>query len=102
MLKLENYEEATLTYQQICDELRVLEESARCLSLFSPNEPLKEVHTEILRLLLIPYYLGDVYGKIPAGPAVSSRKHNLELSKNYLAAYINLCRHYGSEEVGEP
>jgi hypothetical protein len=45
ILKLENYEETPMTYQQIFDELRVIEESARCLSIFSPNEPLKEVHT---------------------------------------------------------
>jgi len=49
ILKLENYEEASMNYEQISKELLSLEESTRCLALFSPNEPLKEIHTEHLR-----------------------------------------------------
>lgn len=49
ILQLENYEEARMTYEQISKELLAIEESTRCLALFSPNEPLKEIHTEHLR-----------------------------------------------------
>lgn len=44
-------------------------------SLFSPNESFKEINTEYLNFLILPYYMGDILGRLN-----TDRKKNLEYS----------------------
>lgn len=66
-----------------------LENSIIQHGIFSPNESLKEIPTENLKYLLLPFYLADIFGRIQ-----EDRKSNLDLSKKYFDEFIKLCNHY--------
>jgi hypothetical protein len=47
--KLDNFEPVDLSVEEMIDKLQLLVKSIKELQLFSPNESLKEVHTEKMK-----------------------------------------------------
>ena len=93
-LKLENFEEAGMTVEEM---IKVLEgpvlKAVQSFSLFSPNESLKEVHTEHMKFLALPYHLGWLYGR-----SMQPRRANVETSRNYLTTFLELMEQFECEE----
>lgn len=58
--------------------------------MFSPNESFKEIHTENLKYLMLPYLLANATNKM-----LENRKANIQMSQNYYNEYLNLLNHYG-------
>lgn len=67
------------------DKLQLLVHSIKELQLFSPNESLKEVHTEKMKFLALPYHLGWLYGRLR-----EPRRKAVETSKVYLSSFLKL------------
>ena len=58
--------------------------------MFSPNETIKEVATENLKLLMAPYYEADVLFRI-----MDKRAERVKLSNVFYIEYLRLLQHYG-------
>ena len=58
--------------------------------MFSPNEELKEVVTEHLKLLMAPYYEADVLFRI-----MDKRMERVKLAHVFYIEYLRLLQHYG-------
>lgn len=58
--------------------------------LFSDNEEIKELETDHLRLLLVPYYEADVLYRVMA-----NRRDKVKLSQTFYLEYLKLMSHYG-------
>jgi hypothetical protein len=58
--------------------------------MFSPNEELKEVATENLKLMMAPYYEADVLFRI-----MDKRAERVKLSNVFYIEYLRLLQHYG-------
>jgi hypothetical protein len=56
---------------------------------FSANEALRDIHTENLKLLMIPYYQADVLMRI-----MENRPENVRLGHTYQLEYLKLMNHY--------
>jgi hypothetical protein len=76
-------------YEEAVMILKRIEYSIIHLGMFSPNEELKELPTENLKYLLVPFYLADILGKL-----MTDRRRNLALSKKYYDEFVKLCNHY--------
>jgi len=62
-------------------------------SLFSANETLEDIMTSSLNYLTIPYYLSELYQKLPRhSPA--ERCPILARSKEFLERYLSICVNY--------
>ena len=59
------------------------------MQIFSENEELSDIHSENLRFLLLPFYVGSCYGKVHA-----QRKISIQKSRLYLNEFIKLMIHY--------
>ncbi|KRX10975.1 hypothetical protein PPERSA_12099 [Pseudocohnilembus persalinus] len=94
-LIVQDYEETcgdqkNLTFDEAIKKLQAIQKGIIEHGVFSPNEDYKEIQTQNLKYLLLPYYLGDVFGRIP-----ENRKKSLEFSKLYLNEFLKLLDHYG-------
>ena len=58
--------------------------------MFSPNEELKEIATENLKLLMAPYYEADVLFRI-----MDKRAERVKLAHVFYIEYLRLLQHYG-------
>ncbi|EGR34412.1 protein phosphatase 2A regulatory B subunit, B56 family, putative [Ichthyophthirius multifiliis] len=88
------YEEAgsdqgIVSYEGTISDFSKLQKQIISNSLFSANESLEEIQPENLKYLLLPFYMGQVYGKI-----IKERLNKLEFSQVYLSEYLKLLNHY--------
>jgi len=58
--------------------------------MFSPNEELKEIATENLKLLMAPYWQADVLFRI-----MDNRKDRVKLAHVFYIEYLGMLNHYG-------
>ncbi|EGG15513.1 hypothetical protein DFA_10355 [Cavenderia fasciculata] len=61
-------------------------------AMISKNEELDDIRTDILKYLLIPYYLGDLYVALVDK---ENRLRNLKNAKNKIISFINRCEMIG-------
>ena len=58
-------------------------------SIFSSNEEFSEIHTENIKLLMIPYYQAEVLLRI-----MENRDKNVQKGHVYYLEYLKLMNHY--------
>ena len=58
--------------------------------MFSPNEELKEIATENMKLLMAPYYEADTLFRI-----MDKRSERVKMSHVFYIEYLRLLQHYG-------
>lgn len=76
-------------YEDTFKELKDIESHIRSQALISRNESPKEMLPEVLQLFMVPFYIGDVVGRI-----THSRDHLLNVSLFYLEEYLKLLSFY--------
>jgi hypothetical protein len=76
-------------YIKTLDGLRALVTKVQSESLFSPNEELKEIQTENLKLLMAPFYQADVLFRI-----MDQRLERVKMAQVFYLEYLKLLRHY--------
>jgi len=88
----EEYEncETKVPFEDTIKILKKLEKSIILHAIFSPNEEFKEIPTENIKYILVPYYISSIFGRIQ-----TNRKSNLMISKTYLDEFIKLANFYG-------
>lgn len=77
-------------YIETLEELRKLIVEIQKKSMFSPNEELKEIHTDNLKLLMAPYYQADLLFRI-----MDNRAERVKLAHVFFIEYLRLLNHYG-------
>lgn len=77
-------------YKKTLEGLRKVVNEIQKQSLFSPNETIKEVQTEHLKLLMAPYYEADVLFRI-----MEDRMERVKLSQVFYIEYLRMLDHYG-------
>lgn len=77
-------------FKKTLEELRLLVNDIQRLSIFSPNEELKEISTENLKLIMAPYYKADVLFRI-----MDNRMERVKLAHIFYLEYLKLLNHYG-------
>jgi len=77
-------------YCETLEKLRRLVVRIQREHLFSDNEQLKEIETDHLRLLTVPYYEADTLYRI-----MDSRTERVKLSQTFYLEYLKLMNHYG-------
>lgn len=83
----ENCEEAH--FMETLEGLNTLVERIQGESVFSANESLSEIHTENLKLLMIPYYQANVLMRL-----MEDRDANVRKGHTYYLEYLKLMNHY--------
>lgn len=58
--------------------------------MFSPNEEIKEIQTEHVKLLMAPYYEADVLFRI-----MDKRHERVKMAHVFYIEYLRLLNHYG-------
>lgn len=76
-------------YKKTLDGLRKIVSEIQKQSLFSPNETIKEVQTEHLKLLMAPYYQAVVLGRI-----MEDRMERVKMSQVFFIEYLRMLDHY--------
>jgi len=75
-----NYEKCDEThYSEAISLLNHVTSLVKAQSIFSPNEDFSEIKTEHLKYLLVPFYLGDIYGR-----SMDERKEKVKKSTVFL------------------
>jgi len=57
--------------------------------MFSDNEDIKEIETDHLRLLLVPYYEADTLYRV-----MDNRGERVKLAQTFYLEYLKLMNHY--------
>lgn len=90
VLGYENFQDCEEeSYANTLDGLRQLVERVQRESLFSANEELKEIETDSLRLLLVPYYEAKVLVRM-----MTDRAESVKLGVSFFIEFLNLMKHY--------
>lgn len=76
-------------YLKTLEGIRKLVDQVQANSMFSPNEELKEIPTENLKLLMAPYYQASVLQRI-----MDQRFERVKMAKVFYTEYLKLLRHY--------
>ena len=76
-------------FKETLEGFSTLVERIQKESVFSANEELREIPTENLKLLMIPYYQADVLLRI-----MENRHENVKLGHTYYLEYLKLMNHY--------
>ena len=85
-----NYENCSEeNYIATLADLETLVEQIQKEALFSPNEELKDVATEHLKLLMVPYLEAEVLTRI-----MDNREERVRQAHTYYLEYLKLMRHY--------
>jgi len=71
------------------DGLKSLVVSIQRESIFSSNEELKDIHTEYLKMLMVPYYEADTLFRI-----MDKRDERVKMAHTYYLEYLKLMEHY--------
>jgi hypothetical protein len=61
--------------------------------MFSPNEEIKEIATENLKVIMAPYYEADVLFRI-----MDKRAERVKMAHVFYLEYLRLLNHYGVME----
>ena len=69
--------------------LKSLVESIQRESIFSSNEELTDIHTEHLKMLMVPYYEADTLFRI-----MDKRDERVKMAHTYYLEYLKLMDHY--------
>ena len=77
-------------YKKTLDGMRKVVTEIQKDNLFSPNETIKEVQTEHLKLLMAPYYQADLLYRI-----MEDRMERVKLSQVFYIEYLRMLDHYG-------
>lgn len=77
-------------YIKTLNEVRQLVNDIQRLGLFSPNEEIKEIATENLKLIMAPYYQADVLFRI-----MDQRGERVKMAHVFYLEYLKLLDHYG-------
>jgi hypothetical protein len=87
----DDYQDCTdESYFGTLDALKKLVERVQRDGVFSANEELKEIETDHLRLLLLPYYKAQVLCRI-----MENRDESVKLGLTFYMEYLKLMKHYG-------
>jgi len=76
-------------YCETLEKLRRLVVRIQKEHLFSDNEQIKEIETDHLRLLTVPYYEADTLYRI-----MDNRSERVKLSQTFYLEYLKLMNHY--------
>ena len=76
-------------YLKTIEGIRQLVTQVQADCMFSPNEELKEITTENLKLLMAPYYQAMVLSRI-----MDQRFERVKMAKVFYMEYLKLLRHY--------
>lgn len=71
------------------DDLQDIVNSLTREGVFSPNEQFKELDTNNLPLLLCPYYMAKVAGRI-----MENRLNRIQVSQRFFFEYLRMMKHY--------
>ena len=82
-----NCEEAH--FKETLEGLNTLVERIQNESVFSANEALSEIHTENIKLLMIPYYQANVLMRL-----MEDRDTHVRKGHTYYLEYLKLMNHY--------
>jgi len=83
---IDNTEES---YLKVLDGFKLLVEDIKRESVFSANEEMEEIHTENLKLMMVPYYEANVLFRV-----MDNRpKRVADAHKQYIE-YLKLMNHY--------
>lgn len=77
-------------YIATLEELRKLIVQIQNKNMFSPNEEIKEIQTEHLKLLMAPYYQADLLFRI-----MDNRAERVKMAHVFFIEYLRLLNHYG-------
>jgi len=77
-------------FKKTLEQLRLLVGDIQRLGLFSPNEEIKEIPTENLKLIMAPFYEADVLFRI-----MDNRLERVKLAHVFYLEYLKLLNHYG-------
>ena len=77
-------------YLKALEGLRKLVTEIQRQSIFSPNEEIKEIQTEHLKLLMAPYYEADVLFRI-----MDKRDERVNMAHVFYLEYLKMLNHYG-------
>jgi molecular chaperone DnaK (HSP70) len=77
-------------FKKTLEKLRLLVCDIQRLGMFSPNEEIKEIATENVKLLMAPYYEADVLFRI-----MENRMERVKLAHVFYLEYLKLLNHYG-------
>lgn len=83
-------------FKETLEGFSTLVERIQKESVFSSNEELRDVPTEHLKLLMIPYYQADVLLRI-----MENRDVNVKLGHTYYLEYLKLMNHYNLLTKGQ-
>lgn len=89
-----NCEEAQ--FKETLDGLNQLVERIQSEMVFSSNEELSDIHTENLKLLMIPYYQANVLMRL-----MENRDENVKKGHTYYLEYLKLMHHYHLLDKGQ-
>jgi len=71
------------------DELEALVKQIQKENVFSSNEELREIQTEHMKLLMVPYYEADTLFRI-----MDQRTKRVDMAHTYYLEYLKLMKHY--------
>jgi hypothetical protein len=77
-------------FTKTLENLRRLVVKIQKQSLFSPNEEIKEIQTENIKLLMAPFYEADVLFRL-----MDKRYERVKLAHVFYIEYLRLLNHYG-------
>ena len=72
------------------EKLRKLVANVQRQSLFSPNEELKEIETDNIKLLMAPYYMAFLLFRI-----MDDRANRVKMAHVFYLEYLGMLDHYG-------
>ena len=83
-------------YIKTLNEVRQLVNDIQRMGLFSPNEEIKEIATENLKLIMAPYYQADTLFRI-----MDQRGERVKMAHVFYLEYLKLLNHYGVLEKSQ-
>jgi hypothetical protein len=86
----ENYVNASEeNFVKTLEGLKALVSEIQSESIFSSNESLKELASENIKLLMVPYYEAETLFRI-----MDKREERVRMSHTFYLEYLKLCNHY--------
>lgn len=83
-------------FNETLEGLNDLVERIQNESVFSSNEALSDIHTEHLKLLMIPFYQADVLMRL-----MTNRDESVKKGHTYYLEYLKLMNHYNLLDKGQ-
>ena len=83
-------------YLEALEGLRKLIQEIQKESIFSPNEEIKEIETDHLKLLMAPFYQAEVLFRI-----MDNRSERVKMAHVFYLEYLKMLDHYGVLEKNQ-